>query len=447
MKFDATIGEQAQSFEYSQGEQVFKGVYAPDLFAYRSAEGVARDTLSVQSDPLTDTTTSIAVNKLSMTAKPGAEGGVDIAVRQTLTDVGQSVGVKPLPPTEGESQEEAESRALLHSMLSSVGLKASEVDTVASAAGLRNVEAVELYRLVLKNADAIAADHKAALAGPFGEELRAALMKILPIWSAFDVAWTARDASFQSSFATLRVAETKQSTRMTGLARDARLDSDISFEGFSLEGPFLQPWAARFIPKTGEFGVSISGIDLATPADLALRKVDFTADEPFSEEAKAEILENFAPDNITITLKPSVLRATDLDLNLSGELHFVDEKPEGTLTARASGLERTIESLQRAAEKEPDLFQVVGMVQMAQGFGRKTDAGEWEWVVEAAADGSVSVNGNMLKGPDPEVDPEALSDENMGVDVEPDAGTDTDTDTQTDSGTDAGTDAGEAGQQ
>lgn len=348
--FDTTVGDQVQSFEYSQGEQVFKGVFAPSLFAYRSAEGTVRDTVSIQNEVPTDSKNTIAGTRFSMSAKPGAAGGVDIDFRQTLADLAQSVDVKTLPPKAGESPEEAETRAAISSVLMSVGLKASEVETVASVKDARNIEGRDLYALVLAHTEALEADHKAALAGPLGEELRAALLKTLPFWSSLDVAVTAREASFRSAFGTMRVGEARQATRMTGLAEDGRLETDVSLTGFSVEGALLPPWAARFVPKAAQLGLVVSGVDLRTPADLAIRQADFAAEEPFAEEMKAGIMEAFDPERIKIALKPSVIRATDLDLRLSGEMGFVDAKPEGTLTVRAVGLDKVIESLQRAAD-------------------------------------------------------------------------------------------------
>ena len=207
-------------------------------------------------------------------------------------------------------------------------------------------------------------------------------------------------------FGTLRVGEAKQMTRMTGLAEKAGIDTDVSVKDLSIEGALLPPWAARFVPKEATFGVAVSGLDLKAPSQLLIRDIDLKSDEPIGEALKAELVKAFDPSRITITLKPSTVRTSDLTLDLSGEMTFVDEKPAATLTARAAGLDETIASLKRAAEREPDLHQVVGMVQMAQGLGRKTAEGDWEWVVDAAADGSVSVNGALLKGPDPETLPE-----------------------------------------
>ncbi len=409
VSFDTKVGEQVQAFEYSQGEQAFKGIFAPSLFAYREVEGFVRDTVNIQNEAVTDSSTTIAGTKLSMNARPGEGGGVDLEFQQTLTDYAQTVGVKAPPPAEGETPDERSQRELAASLFMSFGLKASAVESTVSVKDSRQVEARDLYTLVLAHAEALEADHKTALAGPLGEELRAAIGKTLPFWSSLSIAVTARDASFQSMLGTLRFGEAKQVTHMTGLAEEARLETDLSLGGFSVDGAVVPAWAARFVPKAAQLGFVVSGVDLKTPADLVIEHTDFTADEPVSEDVKAEILEAFDPARIKIALKPSVISATDLDLHLSGEMGFVDEKPQGILTARAVGLDETITSLQRAADREPDLLQVVGMVQMAQGLGRKTSNGEWEWVVEAKSDGSVSVNGAMLKAPDPESDPDALS--------------------------------------
>lgn len=181
VSFDTKVGDQVRAFDYSQGEQVLKGIFAPSLFSYREIEGSVRDTVDIQNDALTDSNTTVGGTRLAMSARPGTAGGVDIDFRQTLTDYAQTFAVKAPPPADGDqTAEDAEEEASTSSLLMSFGLKANEVETVASAKDARNLEGRDLYTLVLKNADAIGTDHKAALAGPFGEELRAALMKTLP---------------------------------------------------------------------------------------------------------------------------------------------------------------------------------------------------------------------------------------------------------------------------
>ncbi|RVA09597.1 hypothetical protein EN932_22165, partial [Mesorhizobium sp. M7A.F.Ca.US.002.01.1.1] len=63
-----------------------------------------------------------------------------------------------------------------------------------------------------------------------------------------------------------------------------------------------------------------------------------------------------------------------------------------------------VEGLQEAAKSEPEVAQYVPVALMAKGFGKTLPDGRLEWIVNAKADGSVTVNGVMLKPADPAVD-------------------------------------------
>jgi hypothetical protein len=51
-----------------------------------------------------------------------------------------------------------------------------------------------------------------------------------------------------------------------------------------------------------------------------------------------------------------------------------------------------------------------------KGFGKTLPDGRLEWVIDTKADGSVKVNGAMLKGPDEVQDDSAGQDDNSGGD-------------------------------
>lgn len=412
VRVETTVGDRATTFAYTQGEQAFKGIFAPGLLAYRAAEGLARDTAQIQDDPSADAHTTVALSRLSMSARPGTAGGVDIDLRQTMTGYAQTIAIRPPPPTGDGTPETPSESALAASLLQGFRFAVDELETRAAVKGGRTVEIADLYTLLLAHADALESDPRALFAGPFGAAFREALLKLVPLWSTVDVAVVAREASLHSPFGTLRAAQARQVTHLTGLAEDAGIETDVAVEGVSVEGAALPPWVAGLLPLKAAFGVSVSGFDLGTIADLAIRNADFTAAEPLSDEVKARITETFDPSRLRIALKPSTLRAGDLALDLSGAVTFENLAPAGTLSARAAGLDETIAALREAARQQPDLHQVVGVIQLAQGLGRKTDDGRWEWVVEAAADGSVSVNGMRVK--DPEATP--------GVEGEPAAG-------------------------
>lgn len=83
---------------------------------------------------------------------------------------------------------------------------------------------------------------------------------------------------------------------------------------------------------------------------------------------------------------------------------FPGEKPEANVTVDVAGFDKIVEGLQEAAKSEPEVAQYVPVALMVKGFGKTLTDGRMEWVVNAKPDGSVIVNGVMLKPADPAED-------------------------------------------
>ncbi len=71
------------------------------------------------------------------------------------------------------------------------------------------------------------------------------------------------------------------------------------------------------------------------------------------------------------------------------------------MTFDVAGYDKLVEGLQEAAKSEPEVAQYVPVALAVKGFGKTLPDGRLEWIVNAAPDGSVTVNGVMLKPADP----------------------------------------------
>jgi hypothetical protein len=80
------------------------------------------------------------------------------------------------------------------------------------------------------------------------------------------------------------------------------------------------------------------------------------------------------------------------------------QKPDANLTVDVAGFDKIMAHLQEAAKAEPQVGQYVPVALMVKGFAKTLPDGRLEWAVSTKADGSVTVNGVMLKPADPAVD-------------------------------------------
>ncbi|MBZ9985323.1 hypothetical protein LB521_29830 [Mesorhizobium sp. BR-1-1-8] len=105
-----------------------------------------------------------------------------------------------------------------------------------------------------------------------------------------------------------------------------------------------------------------------------------------------------------VVIGHSTIKNKDTEIALEGEMTFPGEKPEANVTVDVAGFDKIVEGLQEAAKSEPEVAQYVPVALMVKGFGKTLTDGRMEWVVNAKPDGSVIVNGVMLKPADPAED-------------------------------------------
>jgi hypothetical protein len=78
----------------------------------------------------------------------------------------------------------------------------------------------------------------------------------------------------------------------------------------------------------------------------------------------------------------------------------------------ARDYDKTIAAVQELAKTNPELTQASLGLMMIKGFAKADPDGAQRWDVAVATDGSISVNGQQIKGPDaPATDEAAPSDE------------------------------------
>lgn len=391
MSFAHATGGMEETVAYATESLRFKGVYSPSLGVFTQADTVLEGVSTSTTDAVSTSGTTIRSATASAEARPAGEGIADTEFRYREEDSAQVFSIGG-----GEPQPDVPA-------LPAIEFKATVGSTAmdGSMRALRSRALVDLYLLAAREADAIQADPRATLAGPFGAELKDRLGALLPLWDGMEMTAEARDVAIRSDYGSLTAASGSQSFRMTGLSGRTSLETDMRAERIAVDSEMLPPWARELVPETVELGFLVEGGEIERALRLALDEADFAADEPWTAEDLRRIAESFDPDGVRLVLKPSRLAASALDLALGGEMRFADGAPSGELVASAAGLDEAIGTLQAAAADDPSLHETVGMLQIAKGFARPAVDGRLEWRAEFAADGSVSVNGTVMRGPTP----------------------------------------------
>lgn len=384
---------QVQENEYRQDWQILKGVFSPELGTFLSTESHAGPSTGISRDDFSVTISGISGVSGESRARPTGPGAADIDLRQSYQSYAQSMAVE-IPLEEG-----AEPFGF------TVDTSVAEIDAAGQIRAGRTRAMLDLYAAVLSHADVLLEEGAHGLAGEPGVEISQAIRAALPLWNEMEVATTATDVVASTLYGDMTVAESTQTVRLSGIDTSAFFEIGFTMSGIETVSPFIPEWAQSFVPRTVEMGFAISEANLAEPLEIALREARFGEEEPLSPDALAQILEAFDPLRVQARIDGGRIESDVLDILFEGDMSFAQGAPEGRLNIEAGGLDEAIAQLQEAAAQAPELHQGVGMLQIAKGFGRPSGEGRTVWLVEAGADGSVSVNGAMLKAPEGEDEP------------------------------------------
>ncbi|TIW99177.1 MAG: hypothetical protein E5V59_07665, partial [Mesorhizobium sp.] len=188
----------------------------------------------------------------------------------------------------------------------------------------------------------------------------------------------------------------------------------IKASGLTVPTQLLPSWSVGLLPTDIDLNFGGANIDLDSMAKKAIEAFDLNQNPPLSAEFGEQLKAGFMAKTPKVVLGHSTVKNKDTEIALEGEMTFHGEKPEGNVTIDVAGFDKLVEGLQEVA-------QYVPVALMAKGFGKTLPDGLLEWVVDAKADGSVAVNGVMLKPADPAVD-DSIDDDESGDDSGNDSG-------------------------
>ncbi len=323
------------------------------------------------------TTVSIASGSMLMESVKSAGGGVDISLKQTMTGFDEEISAS-LPET-GTSF--------------SATVKAPTVTVISKATGYRTSEFLDLLAFGVANADE--AKIKANQA-----ELKSRVLALLPLWDKIQGTYEFSDMTVGTTIGTFGAQSAGLNFDSDGVSTNGSLDYGIYAGGLSLPAGIIPPWAAPLVPT--DFAIVMGGarIDSDTAVRTAVAAFDLTQDPPISDAVGEKIAADFLAKNPTFTIGRSFVKTADSEIAFNGEFTYVDLKPAFQATIDAKGFDRIVEVMQTAATTSPEASQVFPFVLAAKGLGKAMPDGSLQWLMDVRPDGSIRVNGAMVKPAD-----------------------------------------------
>ncbi|TIV33374.1 MAG: hypothetical protein E5V99_12435, partial [Mesorhizobium sp.] len=153
-----------------------------------------------------------------------------------------------------------------------------------------------------------------------------------------------------------------------------------------------------------------------TMAKKAIEAFDLNKEPPLPDEFGKALVADFKAKNPKVVIGHSTVKNGDIEVALEGEMTFPGEKPDASVTIDVAGYDKLVDALKEGAKSDEQMAQAFPFALAVKGFGKTLPDGRLEWVINTKADGSVAVNGAMLKGPDEVQDDSAGQDDNSSGD-------------------------------
>lgn len=381
--FEVSGPEGPQSMQMSIKGGTFAGVYNPELAAFMSATSSMDSMTMTSRDSMQQAEITAGAGTATLSATPSAAGGVDFTTAQTSADFVEVLNL-----------DDSESGLKLP-----LTIKAPKLSVDATGKGLRTKPLLDLVAFAVANGDE--AKVKANQA-----QLKSLLLAALPLWERIDGTYAFHDFSVDSPVGTFGASELGIGFGSDGIGQNGTLSYAIKASGLTVPQDMLPAWSAAVMPTDIDLNIGGANINLHDTVKRAIEAFDLNQDPPLPDAVGAVLAADFMASLPKLVIGRSTVKSGSTEVALEGEVTFPDAKPDANLTVGVAGYDKIVESLQAAAASDPAFAQYVPAALVIKGFGKTLPDGRLEWAVNVKPDGSVLVNGVMVKPADP-VGPEA----------------------------------------
>lgn len=396
-EFNGPEGLQSTQFTVKDGKG--SGVYDPALAAFTSGVSTIASMTMTSKDAKQHVDASFGAGTANFAATKAANGGVDVTMTQKMSSFTEAVNFDD--PESG--------------MKFPVTIKSPELSVTANGKGVRSKPLLDLLAFAVANEDEAALKANQA-------QLKSLLLAALPVWERLDGTYGFKDFAVESPIGTFGATQLSTAFGMDGVSQSGKINYAIKASGLKIPQQMLPGWSVALLPTDIDLNFGGANIDLDSMAKKAIETLDLNKNPPLPEDFGDQISADFLAKTPKAVIGHSTLKNKDIEIALEGEMTFPGEKPDASVTVDIAGYDKIVEALQTAAKTDPEAAQYFPMVLAVKGFGKMLPDGRIEWAINAKPDGSVTVNGAMLKPADAVQDDSTDQDDGTDQDVVPGEG-------------------------
>lgn len=350
----------------------FDGIYDPKLAAFTSGTLKSSGMSFASNSPEGDVVAEYGETTGTMSAVGSGADAVDATFAQTSASLTETMVIKGATPM------------TIKIVTGKVSLDAA----VKAGRGRSLLQIVSFFAQNPQMAKIVAGQ----------DDLRSRLTAALPLWESTAGTIAAKDVAVETPLGSFKAAELGELVTMSGLQKDGSYGIRFSMKGFEAPPGILPAWTTSVVPKDFDVAASVSGFDLAAASKLVIDAFDLSKPEPLSKEDQDKLTALFSSGSFKVTLPPGSLTSSSLTLSFEGEATVIPQLV-AKATVTADGLDKTLADLQGGSDADPNRQQALMMLGLAKNLAKPGDGGKSIWTIEAAKDGSISVNGQQMQGP------------------------------------------------
>ena len=368
-----------QTITMSTSTYKFDGVFDPKLGVFTDQTATQDGSIYDQDAPAMLQHRRTGRSVLTETATSAGASGVNLDVRYALTDItAEMTGRSPPNAATGD----APPPFSLSYQLPKAGLGV-RID------GLLATRLLDLWAFFVAHPS-----HDAIVAGQ--EELRGLLLAALPLPLSLKEDSAAEGLTAKTPLGDVTARSIAAGLELAGLPGTGTVNFSIAADGLGVPTTDLPAWMAGFLPTALDIRPSITGFHAEEAAKEAVADFDLNSADGFRPEQRDKIAHIFWPGDGKLMLAPSRITSAVLDLKLEGEATLT-AAPSGRFTIAASGVDKAIALLQAAAGSDPTAAQALTGLVTAKNLAKPNPDGTLGWVIEAAGNNAVTINGVPLK--------------------------------------------------
>ncbi len=376
--FEMGQGETFMRMQWAVKEGRQSGIYYPAIAGFSSSTGSFAGIEVISKSPGGDSATRYGAGSISISGAKSAKGdGVDFTSRQTLNDysVTQTIAAPGA------------------AMKVPISMKAAKVSADANGAGVQAPELLELLAFAVAHMDPEKATQDQAT-------LKTLLLAALPLWEKIDGTYAIENLEITTPAGIVKAAVMDSTISGTGVRDDARVDYRFGIKDMKVTSFLVPIWALKLIPDQVDLNFGATEIDIDMPARKVIEAFDLMKTPPVPDAVGEELLAHFAANTPRVIINKSRIGNAELDVVAEGEMTFPDKKAVLDMTISSGGYDKALETITTAAVSDPNAAEVLQGLQFARQLAAPMPDGRLEWKLNVKADGSVTVNGTLVKPAD-----------------------------------------------